>query len=116
MYKVALQIPDEDMRFLQERAPLYGKENAAEVLQLLMAVTLRSERLAADKTDAEGPYRGVAPRRVVLRIHEDEFRFAEIRAKRKGWSEPESELELLLSCAVNHAKSEGLEPLPKNSG
>lgn len=107
MYKVTLEIADDDLRFLRERAPLYGKASAAEVLQLLVNVMLRGQQL--DERNAEGSLRELGLRYVVLHVPEDQYLAVKAKAERKGKS-PESELESLLWNAIGDAELPGGEP------
>lgn len=106
MYKMTLEIADDDMSFLADRAPLYGKENAAAMLQALVEVAIRNEYLEAKRKEGRGPG-WVTMRMVILRILEDEYRLAEKIAEERRLADTQTALELLLTEAINAAPESG---------
>lgn len=106
MYKMTLEIADDDMKFLAGRAQLYGKEDAAAMLQALVQVAIRNEYLEAKREEGRGPG-WVAMRMVILRILEDEYRLAEEIAEERGLADTRTALELLLTEAINAAPESG---------
>jgi hypothetical protein len=114
MYKMTLEIADDDMKFLAERAPVYGKESAAAMLQALVEVAIRNEYLEAKREERRGPG-WVAMRMVILRILEDEYRLAEEIAEKRGLANTQTALELLLTEAINAAPESGGDAPPRRS-
>lgn len=105
MYKVTLEIADDDMRFLSDRAQLYGEESAAALLQALVDTTIRNERLDAESEKFDRPG-WIAFRKVIIRMLEDEYRLAQKVAEKRGLGSPRAALELLVSEAISAASAE----------